>query len=187
LVLVEDGVYADLEERPSPGLAALDGFGRVIMVGSFSKTLSAALRCGFLVARSDWIERLTDLALATSFGVSDLPAQIMHRLLVDGSYRHHLDGLRPRLARSMAMVVDQVERLGMNIWTLPSAGMFLWVELPAGLDSSDIAQRALEQSVVLAPGNAFSVSRTADRYLRFNVSQCGDRRLFDMLAKVLGA
>lgn len=186
LVLVEDGVYADLEERPSPGLAALDGFGRVIMVGSFSKTLSAALRCGFIVARSDWIESLTDLALATSFGVSDLPAQIMHGLLVDGSYRHHLDGLRPRLARSMAMVIEQLGRMGMSVWTRPSAGMFLWVELPAGLDSSEIAQRALGQNIVLAPGNAFSVSRTAERYLRFNVAQCGDKRLFDLLAKVVG-
>jgi hypothetical protein len=38
---------------------------------------------------------------------------------------------------------------------------------------------------VLAPGNIFSVSRTAGRYLRFNVAQCGDKRMFDVLAKVM--
>jgi DNA-binding transcriptional MocR family regulator len=184
LILVEDGVYADLEEYPSPGLAALDGFERVIYLGSFSKTLTGALRCGFIVARKEWIEGLTDLTLATGFGISDLPAQIMHRLLVNGSHRHHLNGLRPRLARNMAATTRHLHSLGFTLWAPPKAGMFLWAALPDGLDSSAVAQRALEHNLVLAPGDAFSVSRTAGRYLRFNVAQCGDKRLFDVLARV---
>ncbi|CDG83397.1 transcriptional regulator, GntR family with aminotransferase domain protein [Janthinobacterium agaricidamnosum NBRC 102515 = DSM 9628] len=39
--------------------------------------------------------------------------------------------------------------------------------------------------MILAPGNVFSVSRTADRYLRFNVAQCGDKRVFDVLGEVM--
>jgi DNA-binding transcriptional MocR family regulator len=185
LILVEDSVYADLEESNSPGLATLDGFERVILLGSFSKTLTGALRSGFIVARSDWIEGLTDLGLATSFGVSDLAAQITHRLLVDGSYRHHLDALRPRLARAMATTIEHLERLEFSLWARPHAGMFVWAELPEGLHSSQIAQRALDHNVVLAPGNVFSVSHTAGRYLRFNVGQCGEKRVFDVLAKVM--
>ena len=73
--------------RSPPGLAALDGFNRVILVGSFSKTLTGAARCGFIVARNDWMEGLTDLALATSFGTNDLTAQATHRLLLGGSYK----------------------------------------------------------------------------------------------------
>jgi DNA-binding transcriptional MocR family regulator len=181
LILVEDSVYADLECRPSPGLAALDDFDRVILLGSFSKTLTAALRCGFIVARRDWVEGLTDLALATSFGASDLAAQVTHGLLTDGSYRRHLDALRPRLARAMAATVTHLNRLGFKLWTRPEAGMFLWAEVPDGLDSSDVAQRALRRQVVLAPGNVFSVSQTASRYMRFNVAQCRDTRVFDVL------
>lgn len=187
VILVEDSVYCDLEEHNSPGLAALDGFERVILLGSFSKTLTGALRSGFIVARNDWIEGLTDLALATSFGVSDLAAQITHRLLVDGSYRHHLDGLRPRLARNRATTIEHLQRLGFTLWARPQAGMFVWAQLPEGLDSSQIAQRALDHNLVLAPGNIFSVSRTAGRYLRFNVSQCGDKRMFDVLARTMRA
>jgi DNA-binding transcriptional MocR family regulator len=187
LILVEDCVYADLDEHNAPGLAALDSFDRVILLGSFSKTLTGALRSGFIVARSDWIEGLTDLALATSFGVSDLAAQITHRLLMDGSYRHHLDSLRPRLARNMATTIEHLERLGFTLWARPHAGMFVWAALPEGLDSSQIAQRALDHHLVLAPGNVFSVSRTAARYLRFNVAQCGNKRVFDVLARVMRA
>ncbi|MGH8782106.1 PLP-dependent aminotransferase family protein [Paraburkholderia sp.] len=187
LIMVEDSVYADLEENASPGLAALDGLDRVVLIGSFSKTLSGALRSGFVVAKNDYIEGLTDLALATGFGVSDLPAQITHRLLVDGSYRHHLEGLRPRLARHMGTTIDHLRKLGCTPWHRPESGMFVWIQLPEDLDSSEIAQRALEHSLVLAPGNVFSVSRNASRYLRFNVAQCGDKRVFDVLAKVMRA
>jgi DNA-binding transcriptional MocR family regulator len=65
--------------------------------------------------------------------------------------------------------------------------MFLWARTPEGLDSSEIAQRALQQNLILAPGNVFSISRTADRYLRFNVAQCGDKRVFDVLARAMEA
>jgi DNA-binding transcriptional MocR family regulator len=187
LILVEDNVYADLDAHPAPGLAALDGFERVVLLGSFSKTLTGALRSGFIVARSDWIEGLTNLAFATGLGASDLPAQITHRLLVDGSYRHHLDALRPRLARNMAATIEHLERLGFTLWTRPEAGMFVWAQLPEGLDSLEVAQRALGHNLMLAPGNVFSVSRTADRYLRFNVAQCGDKRVFDALASSMEA
>lgn len=185
LILVEDSIYADLENHPSPGLAGLDGFERVIMVGSFSKTLTAAARCGFIVARSDWIEGLTDLALATSFGTNDLAAQATHRLLIDGSYRGHLDALRPRLARAMAFTAEHLDRLGFILWTHPESGMFLWAQLPNKLDSSEIAIRALERGLVLAPGNVFSVSQTANHFLRFNVAQCANKRVFDLLAETM--
>lgn len=185
LILIEDSIYADLENRPSPGFAALDGFERVILIESFSKTLTAAARCGFIVARSDWIEGLTDLALATSFGTNDLAAQSTHRLLIDGSYRSHMDALRPRLARAMAFTEEHLDRLGFTLWTRPESGMFLWAELPDKLDSSEIAKRALERGLVLAPGNVFSLSQTASQFLRFNVAQCADKRVFEVLAKTM--
>jgi DNA-binding transcriptional MocR family regulator len=185
LIIVEDCIYADLEARPSPGLAALDRFERVILVGSFSKTLTGALRCGFIAAKNDWIEGLTDLALATSFGAGDLSAQITHRLLIDGSYRRHLDALRPKLAKAMASTANHLNRLGFTLWTRPESGMFLWAELPDGLDSSEVAIKALERGLVVAPGNVFSVSKTASNYMRFNVAQCGDKRVFDILTEVM--
>ncbi|MDQ0391241.1 aminotransferase-like domain-containing protein [Labrys monachus] len=185
LILVEDNIFADFEARPSPGLAALDGLERVIHLGSFSKTLTAALRCGYVVARADWIEGLTDLALATSFGASDMAAQTTFRLLTDGSYRRHLDTLRPRLARAMARTLQQLTALGLTPFVEPEAGMFLWMRLPEGLDSGPVARRALDEGVVLAPGDVFSVSRGAGRFMRFNAAQCGDGRVFEVLARAM--
>jgi DNA-binding transcriptional MocR family regulator len=85
----------------------------------------------------------------------------------------------------MAVTAAHLKRLGFTLWTRPDAGMFVWAQLPDGLDSSEVAMRALERGLVLAPGNVFSVSHTANRYLRFNVAQCSDKRVFDVLAEVM--
>lgn len=53
LTIVEDDIFADLEPETAPRLAGLDGLERVIQIGSFSKTLSASVRCGFIAARRD--------------------------------------------------------------------------------------------------------------------------------------
>ena len=66
LVVVEDDIFADFEHLPAPRLATYDGLDRVIRIGSFSKSLSAAVRCGHIAARPDWIAALMDLRIATS-------------------------------------------------------------------------------------------------------------------------
>jgi DNA-binding transcriptional MocR family regulator len=63
--------------------------------------------------------------------------------------------------------------------------MFLWMRLPGGLDAGRIAQQALAADIVLAPGDAFSLSHSASGYLRFNVAQSADPRLYDVLAKAM--
>ncbi|MDH4441084.1 MAG: PLP-dependent aminotransferase family protein, partial [Rhizobium sp.] len=90
LTIVEDDIFADFEQQPAPRLAALDGLRRVIHVGSFSKTLSAATRIGYIAARADWIEGLTDLKIAASFAGPALSADLVLSVLKDGSYRRHL-------------------------------------------------------------------------------------------------
>ena len=185
IVVVEDDIFADFEGEPAPRLAAFDGLDRVIHVGSFSKTLSAAVRCGFVAARADWIEGIADLKLATLMGNGSLAAQLVHRMLVDGGYRRHLDGLRAGLARAMGETARRLEAAGLRLWTEPRGGMFLWAALPDGLDSAEVARRALGRGVVLAPGNVFSPSGTAGSYLRFNAAQCADPRVFEALARAM--
>ncbi|MFP3617352.1 aminotransferase class I/II-fold pyridoxal phosphate-dependent enzyme, partial [Paraburkholderia sp. SIMBA_050] len=63
LLIVEDDIFADFESTPAPRLAAFDGLSRVVSIGSFSKTLSAAIRCGYVAARPEWIDALVDLRL----------------------------------------------------------------------------------------------------------------------------
>jgi len=179
--IIEDDIYADFELDSLPRLAALDGLDRVIYIGSFSKTLSAAARCGYVAARADWIEALFELKLATMFGGTTLAAELLHRLLTNGGYRRHVDGVRVRLATAMTETTRRLKSVGLMPWTTPRGGMFLWASLPQGMDSASVSRQALAEGIIFAPGNVFSVSQSAARYMRFNVAQCGSPRIFEFL------
>lgn len=177
MTIVEDDIFGDFELTPAPRLAAFDGLQRVIQIGSFSKTLSALVRCGFIAARPDWIDALVDLKIATGFGSSNLSAELVLALLTDGSYRKHMEALRQRLARAMPEAVAKLKSIGIHPWIEPPAGMLLWCRLPGGIDAADVARHALADNIVLAPGNVFSLSQTAGSFMRFNVAQLADPRI----------
>jgi DNA-binding transcriptional MocR family regulator len=186
LTIVEDDIFADFEPEPSPRLAVLDGLNRVIRIGSFSKTLSASIRCGYIAARADWINGLVDLQVATCFGGPSLVAtELIASVLAGGGYRKHMEELRQRLARARHAIATRLEPLGIRPWLMPRGGFYLWCRLPEGQDSTTLARRALEERVVLAPGNVFSVSQTATPFLRFNVAQSYDPRILAALKRAM--
>jgi DNA-binding transcriptional MocR family regulator len=185
LTIIEDDIFADFEYEPAPRLAAFDGLDRVIHIGSFSKSLSASIRCGFIAARRDWIEGLVDLRIATSFGGGRLAAELVLSMLKDGTYRKYMDGLRTQLARSMGETISKLKPLGITPWIEPRAGMFLWCKLPEGVDAATIAQAGLAENIIFAPGNVFSQSQTANSYMRFNVAQCAHPRIFQVLETLI--
>jgi DNA-binding transcriptional MocR family regulator len=157
----------------------------VIHVSSFSKTISASMRCGYIAARADWIEGLADLKIATSFGGGRLTAGILFATLTDSGYRRHMETVRERLARAMEQTIARLAELGITPWLAPSAGMFVWCQLPAGMDAATLARACLEDGVVLAPGNVFSQAPGASGFLRFNVAQSQDEQVFTALARAM--
>jgi DNA-binding transcriptional MocR family regulator len=185
LAIVEDDIFADFEHEPAPRLAALDGFERVVRIGSFSKTLSASFRCGYIAAGPDWIDKLTDLRVATGFSSLRLSEELVLGVLGSSGYRKHLDALRVRLTRSMAAAIPRLGALGIEPWIVPKAGMLLWCRLPDGLDAAAVARHALAEDVVLAPGNVFSPSQAAGGFMRFNVAQCTDERVYAVLENAM--
>jgi len=181
LVIVEDDIFADLETTRAPRLAALDGLDQVIEIGSFSKTVSASVRCGYIAAKQDWIEQLVDLKIATSFSGNRLDSEIVLQTLTDSGYRKHMEKLHGWLAKQRISVSKRLVSLGIEPWIQPKDGMFLWCRLPIGTNATQLAQDCLSKGVVLAPGNVFSQSQSAHDYLRFNVAQCTDPKIFETL------
>lgn len=186
LMIVEDDIFADLEPERSPRLAALDGLRRVIRIGSFSKTLSASIRCGYIATRLDWIEDLIDLQVAASFGgPSPVATEVLTDVLTSGGYRKHMDELRAKLTRLRRRTADKLRDLKLEPWVMPRGGFHLWCKLPSGRDSANVARAALKEDVVLAPGNVFSVSETASEFLRVNVAQSTDPRIWDVMRRAI--
>lgn len=186
ITIIEDDTFVDFEPEPSARLAVFDGLDRVIRVGSFTKTLSAAARCGFIAARQDWIDELANLQLASNFGgPSPISAEIVTTLLAGGSYRKHIEHLRHRLLKAQRETLTRLATIGIEPWTLPRGGFNLWCSLPGDVNSSEMARRALEDGMVLAPGNIYSASQSAANYMRLNAAQCGDASLMAKLERAM--
>ncbi|MDH5858074.1 PLP-dependent aminotransferase family protein [Lampropedia aestuarii] len=188
LTIIEDDVFADFEHYRTPRYAALDGLQRVVYVGSFSKTLSASVRVGHIATRADWIEQLVDLKLAIAFESGHFSADLLHTMLGSGTYQRHMNSLRARLADAMGLCLERLQRLGIEAWHRPDAGMFVWCQLPGGLDATALSEYALAQhQMLLAPGNSFSPSQQATGFLRFNVAQSLSPAVFEALDQSMQA
>lgn len=176
-LIVEDEIFGDLEPEPAPRLAGFDGLDRVIQIGSFSKTLTAAARCGWVAVRPDWVEPLVDLKLSLSLGNGHVAAALAHGLLTDGSYRRTLHETHRRLAGAMTQAGRDLQACGFEPWAEPRGGYFLWMRVPGGGDAAVLARRALAHGMVLAPGVVFSPSGGWTDFVRFNVAHCVDPRV----------
>ena len=185
LTIIEDDIFADFEDQKAPRLAAFDGLSRVVQIGSFSKTLSASIRCGYIAAPQHWIEPLTDMKIATSFSGNQLCEAVVLAALKDGSYRRHMEAVKVRLSRARMETTSRLRALGITPWIEPQGGIFLWCSLPEGVDAVKVARHALLKDVVLAPGNIFSQSHAASTHMRFNVSQCDNPKMVEVLSEVI--
>jgi DNA-binding transcriptional MocR family regulator len=84
-------------------------------------------------------------------------------------------------------VAERLEGIGIRPWLSPRGGFYLWCALPEERDAAELARAALRENVVLAPGNVFSISQSAQSFMRFNVAQMQDPRVFDVLRDALAA
>lgn len=183
VLIVENDAFADIVPPESPRLAALDQLNRVIYIGTFSKTLSASLRCGFLSAHPSLVAPLTDMAILTTVATSDFVERFVFGLIQSGQYLRHLRRLRARVEAANEKAVDALDQAGLDVHPSRVPGFYLWAEFRRPLNELDLFQAAVRQSIFLAPGSMFSPQRTqgARAAIRVNVAHATDPRFLSFL------
>ncbi len=169
IALVEDDTHGELlyARQRQRTLSAFDTEDRVLVVGSFSKTLAPELRVGWLNA-ARWREQALDYKRAVSARSALLPQQAIARLMAEGHYSRHIRLSRDiyaKRARAIRAVVGDCFPAGTRI-AQPSGGYQLWVELPCGCSSMALAEYALSQGIAISPGKLFSDRGHYGRCLR---------------------
>lgn len=183
LHIVEDDVYGDFHPANAPRLATLDQLKRVIYISSFSKTISASLRVGFLACSPELATRLLDLKLLSGLTTSEITQRVMYQILMEGRYRKHIERVRARLLENRGVVVQKLEQCGLHLHTDPAGGMFVWARLPEGLNACEVTTLAARENIMLAPGNLFRPYQEPSPWLRFNVAQSKEERIFGFMAE----
>ncbi|MCU4379619.1 MULTISPECIES: aminotransferase-like domain-containing protein [Acinetobacter] len=185
MLIIEDDIFADFELAPAPRYAALSAFKHVVQIGSFSKSLSGSLRCGYIAAKPELIEHCIKLRIATNLSTNYLNSTLIYHALSHSQYRKHLDYIHSKLTQSRINVMGKLLELDIKPWVIPKAGIFLWCKLPHHIDTTQLSQAAFKHNIILAPGNVFSQSTYAKQYMRFNVAQCQHQKIFDVLEHFL--
>ncbi|MEO1264754.1 MAG: PLP-dependent aminotransferase family protein [Pseudomonadota bacterium] len=165
--IFEDDCYADLVfdgDRP-PAIYAGDTDGRVVYLGSFSKSLAPALRVGYVVAPWPLLSRL--LALKTDAGSGALEQMMLAEYCAD-RFDTHVANLNAALkAKSEVLTATLGEQFGTAAeFETPRGGIFLWVTLPETVDTTALAARAGELGIAVNPGAEWSIEPDARRKIR---------------------
>lgn len=182
--IIEDDLYGDLHPNPPPRLAALAGLDQVTYLSGFSKILSANTRVSYVVAAPQLAANLTHMKLMSGGVTSELFEQIVYRMLSEGSYAKHRKRMVQRLTEAGGRVEQWLKRCGCELPMGYEGGMFIWARLPAGVDGERLAQVALKQGMVLAPGALFGYDPAHRDSMRFNVAHSDEaqvRQLFEAL------
>ncbi|KIF55255.1 PLP-dependent aminotransferase family protein [Pseudomonas koreensis] len=175
LQVIEDDVYADLHTGNGTRLAALDHEGRVIYVGSFSKTLSSSLRVGFVLADSHLLTRLAEVKMISGMGCSRLAEAVLARLMATGAYRKLVQRQRQRLNADRAAALQALEDAEWEVFGKPVGGLFIWARARLK-DQALVRSQAQHCGLELSAADAFSPSGEAGDWHRINVACACDPR-----------
>ena len=186
--IVEDDIYRELAAGSDPSLAAMDGLRRVIRVGSFSKTLSPALRVGSISASTSLMPEIARVKMLAGLTTSEINERAAYHALTCGSYRRMLERLKTRLDAARERTLSNLGDLGLTPLAKPRGGMFVsagWQQTPsAECCGKSIADLALQSDILLSPDEFFTIGNSDSIWFRFNVAYSDSPLLSDFLRTV---
>lgn len=152
LLVFEDNPYGHLRfaGESIPSLYSMDTDGRVIMMVTFSKVLSAGLRLAVMITPDlDLMDALVRTKQATDLCTSKLTQHMAARYMLEFGLDKHLEDIRPIYREKRNAMIAALEKYmprdeGLR-WTKPDGGLFIWVWLPEGMNAQDMLAHAIEQ------------------------------------------
>jgi len=189
--IIEDDPYGQLRyegEHISPlvvldrtNLARDNGYklGNVIYLSTFSKVLAPGLRVAWIVAPPDVIAKLVQIKQSTDLHTSTFTQMVVYEAARDGFIDEHVKLIRATYkVRRDAMLSALNDFFPPEVsWTHPHGGLFLWVTMPPGVDSSRLLELALRQNVAFVPGEPFYPNGDTGSHMRLNFSNAAPEQI----------
>lgn len=167
-LIIEDDYEAEMNyvAKSSPSIRSMDTTGRVVYVGSLSKTVSPGIRLGFIVAHRDIIHEARVARGVMMRHPPTIVQEIVALFFQLGHYDAHLRNIERRYQQRWHTMDNALRKhLGMLKRTASEGGTSFWLTGPEGFDASELTVRLRAKGVL--------VDRGQDYYLNYN-----DRRSF---------
>lgn len=186
--VIEDAPYREVRfaGEPVPTLAALDRYGIVVHLGTFSKIFAPGMRLGWLATTSGLREKyvlvkqgadlhtstFTQMAVDTYLESNDIDAAIVR---IRRLYRSRRDAMVAALEREMPEGAT---------FTRPEGGLFCWLQLPGDVDAREVLAAALKRGVAAVPGGSFFPNGGHENTMRLNFSNMSEERIAEGIRRL---
>ncbi|WNV89482.1 PLP-dependent aminotransferase family protein [Umezawaea sp. Da 62-37] len=189
LWVVEDDPYGELRYRGEPIAPLAVGSDHVLHLGSFSKIGAPGLRLGWLRAPESLLRTLVIVKQAADLHTSTIDQAAAAIYLAAADLDAHIAGLRTAYrSRRDAMIAALPSTTPPGTtWTDPDGGMFVWVTLPEGANTTGALPTALAHDVAYVPGAPFYATTPDQATLRLSFTTNTPARITEGMARLAEA
>jgi GntR family transcriptional regulator/MocR family aminotransferase len=147
--------------RPLASLQGLDRDGRVIYLGTFSKTIFPALRLGYLVAPMDLVEVFAAARALTDLHSPLIDQAVLAEFIAEKHFARHIRRMRGIYEERQHILVEEVRKNLEGILEVApaEAGMHLIGWLASGIDDLEVSRRAATVNLKIAPVSAYCINQ----------------------------
>lgn len=161
-LIVEDDPYGDLRYTGEhvPTIKSLDTEGRVIYLGTFSKTIAAGLRVGFMCASPEIITKATANKASIDSNTPCLNQLVCRNFMRDYDFEGNIAKMCEVYKKKWAAARFGLEKYLPSDWKVLKAegGMFCFVLGPEGLDEAKFQEACIANKIGFVPSIAFSAN-----------------------------
>ncbi len=173
MIVAEDDPYRDLRYQgiPSHSIKYYDTDGWVVFLGSFSKIISPGLRVGYMAGDAGILRKCTIGKQSTDVHTANLNQAIVDQYLRRNLLPEHIRTICTGYSAKMNKMLDCLKHFPDGVfYTRPQGGLFIWAELPEGMDTVQLLSKAVEKKVAYVPGTYFCADGGHLNTLRLNFS-----------------
>lgn len=169
--VIEDDAARDLAiDGLAPPPLAADDDGHVVYVRSLTKPAAPGLRVAGVCARGPVRRRLAALRVVDDLFVAGALQEAALELVTSPAWTRHVKRLRAALRARRDAAVDAVRKHlpRARLAVVPAGGLFLWLQLPAGVDDGAFARACAERGVQVNPGRDWFPAEPEGAFLRLS-------------------
>ena len=150
--LIEDDYDSEFRwsSRPIPAMQGMDRAGRVVYMGTFSRSIAPAIRVAYMILPPALLERYRDTFSHGTCTVSRFEQESLRRFIVQGLYGRHLRRTGNLYRKKCALFTGALAEIPGASISGAEAGLHFLLTLPR-YSEGELVKRAAEQSVRVHP------------------------------------